>query len=290
MGKNNRYAAPVTESQPDTSNTGTAQGEAVDVVVVENTDTVQQQEAAALSSEEVAALAESAAKIEATDKEPSTEEKAVEEPRPAETVVLVPTPVQVPVVATVLPVVVPPTIAPVAVAAPVVATPTRVTPTTPLASDSELSNRLERLKLEGTAREKALITFIEGYITSMTPGKPVEDKAGATHQLTLWRTLQSVVERSAGDEFRNLFSLVLDIVAEHQHKRGVFQDKYVFRFVEHLTFSAEEQKSFLALLNLMVLTANRNTRHIGKKQIDLNRVAGAGFSEQGRQNLLAFYK
>ena len=313
MGKNNRYAAPVSDSQPDASTTGaeTSITEAAGIDTL-STETVTASAAAAeatastLSAEELAALStggepeateagpkgsDGVEETPAADKSQPNGGVPVEEPGLPEAVVSTPAPAPVPEVApTPVPPPAPLAVAPAVVVAASLPVAAVVSAPAPVASASELSNRIELIKKEGSAREKALITFLEGYISNMAPGKPVDEKAGASHQLTLWRTLQSVVERSAGDEFRTLFSLLLDIVAEHQHKRGVFYDKFVFRFADQLTFSRDEQKSFLALLNVLVLTANRATRHIGKKQVDLNRIAATGFTEQGRQNLLAFYK
>ena len=328
MGKN-KYSAPVTGTQPDEATTGTATVDTstTDVAATDTLDrtsnteaagidalssdttatsdapnTDQEQSTSTLSAEELATVStggeleanETGSKGDAAEEEAAAVQirldggVAVEEPglleaaapAPAHEIVSAPVPSPTPVNVTPMAVVVPkPTPVPV-VAAPA-----------PIASGSGLANRLELLKKEGSAREKALINFLENYINNMMPGKPVDEKAGATHQQTLWRTLQSVVERSSGDEFRKLFSLALDIFAEHQHRKGAFYDKYVFRFVEHLTFDKDEQKAFLGLLNLLILTANRNTRSIGIKSVDIMRVANtAGFTEQGRQNLISFFR
>lgn len=156
----------------------------------------------------------------------------------------------------------------------------------PVAADGSFEAMVADLKVTGTVAVRTLINQLEQYAANMKPGIPMDAAVGARHQVSLWRAIQNVIERS-GDEFKKCYSLLLAFFEEY--KDGVFHEKYVFRFTDNVTLSGDELAAFQRVLNLLKLTSAPKSREQSLKQVDLGRTLSVGVTEQGRQRILGFY-
>lgn len=174
--------------------------------------------------------------------------------------------------------------APVVVATPAVSG--TVVKTDTQSTGSDFSSLVSQMKKSGTLAERTFIVQMEQYIDLMKPGKPVTAEVGARTQTALWRTILGVIERS-GEEFQKLFNLLLAYFEEY--KNDVFHERYIFRFSEMINMPPEELAAYQRIINLIKVTCSPLGRNQSLKQVDLNRTLKDGFTEQGRQKVLAFY-
>lgn len=153
---------------------------------------------------------------------------------------------------------------------------------------SDFDQLISSLKLKGTSEEKSLIHTIEMYIESMKPGKPVRSVEGAQSQYTLWMALFNVIHNAPSSQFKSLWNIVLGFFVKHE--KGALGECYYNRFSEMWKYDTNQLTAFQRLLNLISLTANPATREVGLRQVNLDVTLSKGFSEDGRNRLIAFYK
>lgn len=123
------------------------------------------------------------------------------------------------------------------------------------------------------------------YAEHMMPGVPHPQGEGPQAQALLWRTIQSVL-RQEGGEFTSAFTILLSFV--HEHRKTMFNEYYVFRYFDQLSFSSEERKTFERFLNMLITVADPATRHLGLRQVDLNETL-KGFADGNVQQRVAEY-
>lgn len=129
-----------------------------------------------------------------------------------------------------------------------------------------MNNPLERNTLE-LIREQ-----FEGYVAKMRPGNPIaNEEVGAANQVVLWRIITSVL-RMRGPEFGAAMTLLLALINEQTHDRGVFSATHRYRFFAALKLGANEARSFESILHLLIMVANPKTRTLMLGQVDLGRV------------------
>lgn len=157
-----------------------------------------------------------------------------------------------------------------------------------VATNGELDAIFKQMLVNGTSAEKGLVNALESYLRGMAPGTIIDADVGARHQYNLWQALRNVVQSSPDGEFNRLWNMVLAFA--HQHRQGVFGDRYVFRFSESWRYDLDELDAFQRLLNLINLTANQAEREKGLRNVDLTRSLDKGFNEHGRARLVSFYK
>lgn len=158
----------------------------------------------------------------------------------------------------------------------------------PAPTVTSFADKIRRIKAAGTLAEKTLVDQLETYIKQMAPGLPVQGDAGARIQHGLLRTLMSVID-NGGEEFANLWNIVLAYF--YEHRKGAFDDYYVFRFAEYWSKTQEELNCLHRVLNLVMLSCDPKTRGQNvAKQVDFQRTLSQGFSDRGRQNILRFYQ
>lgn len=147
---------------------------------------------------------------------------------------------------------------------------------------------IEQLQASGTSAEKALISGLTSYMKNMAPGKPMDGDVGAAHQNQLWSLLANTINSAPEQEFRKLWSIILAFFNEY--KNGVFHDRYIFRFSEYWRYNSDDLAGLQRILNVIKLTADPAERNAGLRQVDLNRSLEFGFTEEGRQRILSYYK
>ncbi len=134
---------------------------------------------------------------------------------------------------------------------------------------------------------KTLASVLRDYVRVMEPGQIVETTVGARLQSTLWNTIKRVVEAD-GEVFTPVWKSFLEFIVAHE--KGVFADRYIHRFTGYNTISSEDTVAFCAIINLAKITADPRSRQTALKQVDLGATMDRGFTEQGRNNIIQFYK
>jgi hypothetical protein len=158
----------------------------------------------------------------------------------------------------------------------------------PATTPTNFTDMVAQIKKSGTIAQKTLVASIEAYMTNMAPGKPVSNDDGAKFQYQLWKTIHNLAHNAPLPEFRSLWNLLLAYV--HNHKQGVFADRYLFRFSEYWIQSIEELNGFQRILNLINLTCDPGTRVLGLRQVNLDATLSEAFTEDARQRILSFYR
>lgn len=149
---------------------------------------------------------------------------------------------------------------------------------------TEIEAYFESIRKDGAPELKNLLLALEQYAINMAPGKPVPTEAGAKHQYGLWRAIYSVTLLPM-DKFRKAWNLLLAFSLTNR----VFELRYIFRFSEYWTWSTDELDAFQRIINLIKLTAKPDERQIGLKQVSLDRTLEKGFTQEAKQNIIAFY-
>lgn len=134
---------------------------------------------------------------------------------------------------------------------------------------------------------KLLLGQLKVYMSEMKPGLPVDSKKAAVHQLQLYRVLNSFISKVTGEEFTQVWSVVLALF--YQEADGVFHDIYVARGFDNIELPAASITAFQNLLHLCKVTADYKVRNLALKQLNLEKALQTGFTEQARQSLLSYY-
>lgn len=207
----------------------------------------------------------------------------VQEPTPTEATVQEVSPVA----ATPAPVVTPaPTEPPATPAATVAAKAPVAVVTAPYVNkQSAFDQKIEKVIASGSVREKAVVASMKQYLTAMKPGITMDYKSGVLHQQNLWRLIFNVVSNE--ESFEQCFGLLINFFREA--KDEALHERYVFRFVEHLTIGSEAIAAFLAMVNLLKVTASTNNRKDVKKQVDIQRTMNSVYNEETRQRVQSYF-
>lgn len=132
---------------------------------------------------------------------------------------------------------------------------------------------------------------IDNYIREMTPGRPMTVQVGVMHQSRLYRALILSINNLVGEEFHDVFSAILKAFAEHSGDRGVFGEKFVFRFPESINGDSEQQSTFHALLTMFIALGPVASRQASLKQINVLRcLKGGDITEAGRNKVLGYFE
>lgn len=155
---------------------------------------------------------------------------------------------------------------------------------------TDFQTYIENIKQNGTVHAKSLIVSIENYMREMAPGIPMDNDKGARFQHTLWKTIYQVVENVPVDEFRKCWNIILSYFNNYKERKSVFNERYVFRFSEYWVWPEDELSAFQRTLNILILTANPETRNQELRHVDLDRSLELGYSDEGRQRIINFYR
>ena len=169
----------------------------------------------------------------------------------------------------------------------VVAKAVTATPVVTVAVASTEEELIAKLKALNVSTVSVFVDTFENYVQHMAPGVPVSNDDGAKLQYGLWKAFQTLINNTPVENFKVVWGNVLSLCM--LHSGGALGERYAFRFAAQWSQQVTQLTAYQALLNLVNLTANPNTRAVGLKQIDLNRALATGYTERGRQNLLSFY-
>ncbi len=115
---------------------------------------------------------------------------------------------------------------------------------------------------------------LKEYVNKMRPGVPHNGEEGPNAQAALYRVITNAF-RQTGSDFSAAMGLLLSTVREH--RKGAFNERYVFRYMDRVKLNAQERRNFERVINLLMATCEPATRQQGLKQVDLeSTVSGFG--------------
>lgn len=143
-------------------------------------------------------------------------------------------------------------------------------------------------RLAATNNQVAInaIAAIMDYMVKMGPGKTMTLEEGNRHQVTLFRSIRSVIEFT-GQEFQ--LSMVLMLRLFDEYKNDVFHERYVFRFMDSIPLGQDERRAFERILNLIKISAAVSGRKEALRQVNFQKTLQYVFSEDSKQKLMSFF-
>lgn len=161
----------------------------------------------------------------------------------------------------------------------------QVTSDSGLRESIPVSHLLENFIEGAPINLKLAFQNLENYLKDMAPNKAVGPQAAARQQVTLFRSIVTIIERG-DDRFADAWNLLLKLFLELAD--GVFHETHVFRNMDQVMLPEAERKLFMRLLNLIKVTADPRGRQVALRQINIPATM-EGLSDQGQQRLLSFY-
>ena len=148
----------------------------------------------------------------------------------------------------------------------------------------------DQLRSQVSALGQNVLFTIEEYMEDMMPGKPMTHEVGVKHQVKLFRALDILINKTNDEDFAKIYPAVLYLFHEHgDEKQGVFSMMYVYRFPEYIPLSTVERETFYRWLNMLVVTANPQTRKETVGSLNLKHTLEVGVTEDAITRLQSFY-
>lgn len=148
----------------------------------------------------------------------------------------------------------------------------------------------DQLRAQVSALGQNVLFTIEEYMDDMMPGKPMTQEVGVKHQVKLFRALDILINKTSDEDFAKIYPAVLYLFHEHgDEKQGVFSMMYVYRFPEYIPLSTVERETFYRWLNMLVVTANPQTRKETVASLNWKHTLEVGVTEDATTRLQSFY-
>lgn len=148
----------------------------------------------------------------------------------------------------------------------------------------------DQLRSQVSALGQNVLFTIEEYMEDMMPGKPMTHEVGVKHQVKLFRALDILINKANDEDFAKIYPAVLYLFHEHgDEKQGVFSMMYVYRFPEYIPLSTVERETFYRWLNMLVVTANPQTRKETVGSLNWKHTLEVGVTEDAITRLQSFY-
>ena len=156
-----------------------------------------------------------------------------------------------------------------------------------ISTDSSSQAIIDKARASTNAYIKGLANFLDGYMSKMSPGLVAGDREGGTQQYNFHNTIVQLFNQPDYEVFRNGLLILLSYMRAHE--KGVFNERYLFRFSEQWPAGADKLTNFHATLNLLKIIANKQERPVGKF-ISLERTYNTGYTELAKENITRFLK
>lgn len=140
---------------------------------------------------------------------------------------------------------------------------------------------------ENSSSSASLIGSVVDYMRQTGPTSNIAPADGARLHVTLYRNIQSYLNR-APDDFRSGFGLLLRIMAD-QKKNGVFSPRFMFRFVPYMKLSNADRQGLELLFQSMADLSSNESRAAALTQVDIGKVTSAALLEDGAQRFISFF-
>lgn len=150
-------------------------------------------------------------------------------------------------------------------------------------------------KTSATAREtmaqsnptaKIVFDHLDNYIETMKPGIAHHGNEGASQQVRLFRTIQTIL-RQKGSDFNAMFGQLLSLI--HEHRQDVFNERYLFRYFDQLSLTSRERRNFERLLSLFIDTCDPKLRNKVSERVDISAVMEGYGDNEAQQRVMSFY-
>lgn len=181
--------------------------------------------------------------------------------------------------------------APVAVAV----SPAAVDPATPAAvqeleakaaAPAEVAPSTDPLAKYSVATRQALRTVVE-YGQIMRRNRAIDLATGIQQQKFLFKAILWIINGAPYNEFKEAFEHLLTMFAEN--KTGAFSPEPLHRFMANVELDPEELKSFPLLLDMMTHLADKKSRQLALKQINLSKPLQRPVTEEGKNRVVNFF-
>lgn len=153
-----------------------------------------------------------------------------------------------------------------------------------LTVDEYLNNKYQMTRDTLDPRSKMLLSRIEKYIEEVNPTALTTAKAIVKAQDGFLNTVTGILESPANQALL-MWDLLMFIAAKYEHE--IFNDRVACRFYNELT--PDRQRAFLALMTLIISTANVRKRASALRTIPLSTITVHLRTELARTNLAAYY-
>lgn len=137
------------------------------------------------------------------------------------------------------------------------------------------------------AANKAIFARLADYARLMAPKRPVSVTDGARQQVSMFRTIQNLINNEENN-FSELFTALLKFI--NHHRDGVFHDTHVFRFYENMVLNSDELKAFTNIMHVLRAMADPSTRALASKSINFQRALQFGLTDRGRSKITDYFK
>jgi len=125
------------------------------------------------------------------------------------------------------------------------------------------------------------------YAEKMAVGLPTTVEEGSFQQVQLWNTIKWVLGLEGGD-FVRCYSKLLEFVLAN--RRGIFSERYAYRFFENMKLPSNERKNFERIMNLLLATCDPRTRALSMRQIDMASTLGGMVDPLMQQRIVGYYQ
>lgn len=136
-------------------------------------------------------------------------------------------------------------------------------------------------------KEDNLLNQLRVYAEQMAVGRPITVEEGTLQQANLWNTIKWVLKLE-GAEFVRCYAKLLEFVLEN--RRGIFSERYAYRFFDSLRMATNERKNFERIMNLILTTCDPRTRALSLKQVDMRTTLGGLVDPLMQQRIAGFYQ
>ena len=125
------------------------------------------------------------------------------------------------------------------------------------------------------------------YVAKMRPGVAHQGNDGPATQVMLYRTIQTIL-RQKGTDFNFAFGEFLKVV--HKHRKDVFNERYIFRYMDRLTLTPAERRNFERFVSLAMTVCDPATRSHTLKQVDVDATMEGFKDPDAHQRVVAFFQ
>ncbi len=156
------------------------------------------------------------------------------------------------------------------------------TPTSSL--DDFILNKYKVKREELPSRAQMLIGRIESYVKDVMPNVVNTEATIVKAQNQFLLTILGILESEPNTALQ-VWDILMFVAAKYENE--IFNDRTACRFYNGMP--AEKQRTFLALMTLIIGTANIRKRQLTLRTIRLESICDVINSEKARTNLAAYY-
>lgn len=155
-------------------------------------------------------------------------------------------------------------------------------------ASSDFSTLMGNELKKGTANAVALVTFLNDYVATMAPRRPVSDEDVLKYQEQLFSRLKDILERAPVTEFSRLWNIFTAFVKEYKDR--AFSPRYSHRGIKEWRRDPQDFQVLSSLLNLVytAITSEGSTSML--QRVSLESSLKTGLSDDARGRLTLFYR